>query len=384
MKRIAIFCDGTWNRSNQHFPTNVVGLFQALPEQAGDGTRQEKRYFEGIGTGGKGSRLADLLDRYGGGAFGWGLRAKIEEAYRWLAEVYAPGDRIHIFGFSRGAYTARSLGGLIRSAGIPTPANRHRIPEAMARYRVRTTSQYDPTHPRSDAQAAFRWSFSPWTVTGREEVAWRERTGKAPGLKIDIAFLGVWDTVGALGVPGVLGTIARPFNAKYLFHDTDLSSLVGAARHALATDEARPFYPPTTWRNLAALNAGNPARPYRQEWFPGEHGIVGGGGRERGISSYAATWIAAGAREAGLEFDAAALAGFEGARAFGGPLTNGQRRLFRKFRTADAATEDVADCALHRLAFGGADRSRYDPVTLHPLREMIRDRLPRARDPGFP
>jgi uncharacterized protein (DUF2235 family) len=383
LKRIAIFCDGTWNGSDADFKTNVWHLYDAVLQGTQDGVETVVRYFPGIGTGNKGDWLTDKIDQYGGGAFGWGLLGKIETAYRWLAETYRPGDAIYIFGFSRGAYTARSLGGLIRSAGIPDAANLHRIGEAIARYRTRTERDSDPTHPRSDAQAAFRWSFSPATVTGREEADWRARTGKPPGVRIDIAYMGIWDTVGALGVPGVLGTIARPFNAKYLFHDTELSSLVASGRHALATDEARPFYPPTLWTNIDDLNRGKPARPYRQEWFPGDHGIVGGNGAERGVSNYTLGWIAEGAREAGLGFDAGKLGVFDAARRFGGALSNGRRRLLRRARTASAGDQEVADCTLHRLAFGAEDGSRYDPPTLWPLRARFAGRLPAGRETAF-
>jgi uncharacterized protein (DUF2235 family) len=383
LKRIAIFCDGTWNAPDAAFRTNVWHLYDAVLQGPHDGAETVARYFPGIGTGRKGDWLADKIDQYGGGAFGWGLLGKIEKAYRWLAETYRPGDAIYIFGFSRGAYTARSLGGLIRSAGIPDAANRHRIGEAITRYRTRTERDTDPTHPRSDEQAAFRWSFSPETMTGSEEVEWRKRTGRPLGVKIDIAYLGIWDTVGALGVPGVLGAIAKPFNARYLFHDTELSSLVAAGRHALATDEARPFYPPTLWTNIDELNRGKPARPYRQEWFPGDHGIVGGSGAERGVSNYALDWIAEGARDAGLGFDAGKLDGFRAARRFGGALSNGRRRLLRKARTAAPEDQDVADCTLHRLAFGGEDGSRYDPGTLWPLRPRFAGRLPAERQTAF-
>ncbi len=303
MKRIAIFCDGTWNRHDAAHPTNVVQLAQAVKLTASDGRKQQVFYRLGVGSGRGGNILAKSMDRVLGGAMGWGLNENIEDAYRDLIFCYEPGDEIHIFGFSRGAYTARSLAGLIRSCGIPPRENVARVPEAIARYKSR-----DPdTKPDDPASFLFRADFAPFTATSQTEFNWRQKAN--PGLCeiVKIAYVGVWDTVGALGVPGYW--ISAPiFNKQYAFHDADLSRSVGSARHAVAIDERRRTFPPAMWSNLDYLNRDKTEdRPYLQEWFPGDHGSVGGGGDLQGLSANTLGWIAEGAMNAGLELNLEAL-----------------------------------------------------------------------------
>jgi len=140
------------------------------------------------------------------------------------------------------------------------------------------------------------------------ERAKKFRTDYVPTPEPEIAYLGVWDTVGALGIPNYF-RIARFFNGKYRFHDTDLSNKVKSARHAVAIDETRRSFEPALWSGFDEMNraAGKdptaPDAPYQQKWFPGVHSAVGGGGDYRGISDQALEWIWAGARLAGLELD---------------------------------------------------------------------------------
>ena len=311
MKRIAIFCDGTWNRHDAQHPTNVVQMAQAVKHTAEDGRSQQVFYFLGVGSGKGSNALARATDRAMGGALGWGLIQNIEDAYRSLVFCYEPGDEIYIFGFSRGAYTARSLAGLIRSCGIPPRENVHRIPEAIERYRTRNR---DETKPNDPSSFLFRAEFAPFTATSEEEWNWRQATRPGMCVRLEIAYLGVWDTVGALGVPGYW--FAAPLlNRKHQFHDADLSRSVKAARHAVAIDERRKTFPPAQWTNLDRLNRSALGLeegadlgatdmenwPYREEWFPGDHGSVGGGGDRRGLSAYTFDWIADGAQLAGLD-----------------------------------------------------------------------------------
>ena len=303
MKRIAIFCDGTWNRSDAEFQTNVVKLSLAVAHTGEDGVTQQLLYMPGVGSGRGSTGLAKRVDRWGGGLFGWGMTENIEEAYRHLAFSYQPGgggepgDEVYVFGFSRGAFTARSLCGLMRSCGIPSRDNVRRIPEAIARYRSRARN----THPDHKDSFAFRQEFSPWLHTSDLERQWREAQGEGYSRPLTIKYLGVWDTVGALGVPKVL-PFAPVFNRKHQFHDAALSRSVVSARHAVAIDERRVTYPPTLWDNLDELNAlhRDVDRPFRQEWFPGDHGSVGGGGDVVGLSNLTMHWIAEGAVAAGL------------------------------------------------------------------------------------
>lgn len=133
MKRIAIFCDGTWNQADQSrdgepCPTNVVRLAFRVARRGGDGTPQIVYYGPGVGTG-------NTLDRITGGAFGHGLEENLYQAYLFLIANYEPGDEIYLFGFSRGAFTARSLAGMVRKCGILTTARANRYADAVALYR---------------------------------------------------------------------------------------------------------------------------------------------------------------------------------------------------------------------------------------------------------
>lgn len=310
MKRLAIFCDGTWNRADAPTPTHVVRLAQAVAPVGADGVTQVPFYVPGVGVGQGVTRLARFSDKIMGGALGWGLDDRIVEAYRALIFAWDPGDEIFIFGFSRGAYTARSLAGLIRSAGIPPATATDRIPEAMDMYRARGRD----THPDSEASKLFRADLSPDTPTSQEDADWRVARGMAARDPLQLSYLGVWDTVGALGVPGFFGLFARILNQRYAFHDAELSRSVAAARHAVAIDERRRLFPPALWSNLDRLNRrndddpGGDPEPYRQLWFPGNHGIVGGSGRVPELSAFPTAWIAEGAETQGLTFRADRLA----------------------------------------------------------------------------
>ncbi len=279
LKRLAIFCDGTWNKPENENATNVERLSEQIPEKDPSGNIQKSFYLTGVGEGRGDTRWRRFFDKFIGGALGLGLDERIIRAYSWLAHEYLPGDEIYIFGFSRGAYTARSLAGMIRAAGLPNEANLHRIPEAFDRYRDRD----ERTKPGSPESAKWRLGYAPLVHTGEAEKLWREDRGHPPGDALTVAYLGIWDTVGALGVPGVLGLLAERFNATFLFHDLVLSRSVTAGRHAIAIDERRRLYEPTPWINLDQLNGNDPARPFRQEWFPGDHGKVGGNSPSRGL-----------------------------------------------------------------------------------------------------
>ena len=302
MKRIAIFIDGTWNRPDAENPTNVLRLARCVKHfDRETDTPQYVIYSPGVGAGRGNTRLARRMDRLFGGSLGWGLLDIIEETYRNLVFAYEPGDELYIFGFSRGAFAARSLVGLIRSCGIAPRAHMARIPEALRRYVSR-----DPKgHPEDPESYLFRADFAPLTATSDSEYTWRRKRGDSEAIRLTIDYLGVWDTVGALGLPGFVPGAAR-FNAQYRFHDTNLSSSVLAARHAVALDERRATFPPSLWSNLDELNTRRADRPvpaYQQQWFPGDHGSVGGGGSRVGLSSIAMNWIAQGAEKAGLSLN---------------------------------------------------------------------------------
>jgi uncharacterized protein (DUF2235 family) len=301
MKRIAVFCDGTWNSPTKLDWTHVVNLYNAVDQKAGV---QIAHYFPGVGTGSANAGFfGNLLNRVGGGAFGWGLEHNIKLAYAYVCKVYEPGDEILIFGFSRGAYTARSLAGMIRKCGILVDYGSPALSRAFRTYKTAGAAN----HPDAPAIREWRRLHSPRFATSEEERVARD-DGSA---LVKISYIGVWDTVGSLGIPAVLlGSIASIWNKKYEFHDTDLSSLVSSARQALALDERRAFFLPSPWNNLddsdagPGLNRGDTSedRPFQQLWFVGDHGIVGGSGESDCLSAITLQWIAEGAQRVGLTF----------------------------------------------------------------------------------
>ena len=189
MAIIAIFCDGTWNDKTSDDPTHVAQLAAACAQNKD----QTVLYFAGVGTGsGMISYLGRWLSTVGGGLFGWGLNRNIKAAYIDLCRVYQPGDKAMIFGFSRGANTARSLVGMIRKSGILADPTQHNLTRAFRLYRSRGAFNVTDT-PRVWAQ---RRKLSPDFATSAADVIRRSDHSYL----VRIAYLGVWDTVGALGI----------------------------------------------------------------------------------------------------------------------------------------------------------------------------------------
>lgn len=262
-RRLILFLDGTWNEDGVvDEDTNVVRLRDALAygiysENADllrNGTETEFSsrpygdfdyyifYERGVGTG-------PGLDRILGGALGLGLDTNVRRAYKFLSRHYRPGSEIFIFGFSRGAYTARSLAGYVGSAGL-----------LLDKY--------------CDAEMEDRaWSYyrtSPNDRLPAIGVALKQFTHPADELRISC--LGVFDTVGALGIP--IAGLYRLNRSKYEFHDVELSPVVQVNLHALAIDEHRPEFRASVWRvNKYVLTSG----AVEQTWFCGAHSDIGGG-----------------------------------------------------------------------------------------------------------
>ena len=362
MKRIVICCDGTWKRLDARCPTNVVRLAQAVIPRGPDGVEQMLYHLDGVGTGRGTGRLARALDRALGGAFGQGLMGTIEAAYRFLIFNHAPGDEIYLFGFSRGAFCARSLAGLIRNCGILDRRSAAAIPEALALYQARGGR----SHPDAAEALAFRRRHAQPAFTSAADRAARPEATEL----LRLAYLGVWDTVGSLGLPARF-CLAELVNQPLRFHDTRLSKGVEAARHAVAIDEHRGSFPPTLWDNLDALNAETGAGRYAQMWFPGDHASVGGGGEARALSDGALIWIAEGAAERGLALDPAALAEWRAGcdplgplrASRGGGLMDALLELAPAERAGPGRISDVAEAALARFR---ADPS-YRPAALRRL-----------------
>ena len=271
-KRLIVCCDGTWNTADQaqdghSCPTNVTKLALAVASEDSAGERQHVYYHRGVGT--------SRWDRLRGGAFGVGLSRNVLDAYRFLIDNYEPGDVLYFFGFSRGAFTARSTVGMVRNCGVLRRENAGRIDEAWALYRSAADK------PSGVASPLFRRAYS-----------------HVPRIR----FIGVWDTVGGLGIP-VLGPrllkpVVRWLNHRWEFHDTRLSTWVDGAFHALAIDERRAAFEPTLWHQ----QPGADRQELKQVWFSGVHCDVGGGYTDTSLSDLALLWMVDRARQYGLEF----------------------------------------------------------------------------------
>lgn len=277
MKNIVICCDGTWNTPDDTqqgvpAPTNVVKLYNSIAAQDGLGNQQHRYYHPGVGT--DGSRWDKLV----GGGTGAGLNKNIMSAYRELCDHYQPGDNLFLFGFSRGAYTVRSLVGLLSYAGLLDLTG---LPESEAWKRIERIFKKGY---RGKSEVRSDWANEGWTFIN---------SALEP---IPVRFLGVWDTVGSLGVPDDMALLNILDNLHdYSFHDTTLSRTVQTARHALSMDEQRASFQPTLWTH-------DPAGDAKQIWFPGVHSDVGGGYRETGLSDGALKWMIEEAQNCGLVF----------------------------------------------------------------------------------
>ncbi len=260
-KRIAFCADGTWDSSTSH--TNVYKLYKALIIAAD----QIPLYDDGVGA--DGNPIIKIV----GGAFGTGLWEKIKEGYKKISHIYEAGDQVYLFGFSRGAYTARSLAGMIAASGLPT----QNFTDDMV-------------------EIAFD--------------AYRDKPNRADKLKKlancnldpnpEITMVGVWDTVGSLGIPSAIGQIDP---IAYGFLDTSLNPKIKHGCHALAIDERRGQFPPTLWTGQPVAG-----QTLEQVWFTGAHSDVGGGEPDdlpgtTALSDITLGWMMNKASSFGLQFD---------------------------------------------------------------------------------
>ena len=190
MKRLVFCFDGTWNRIDAAHSTNVVMTAESVLPLASSNVSQLIYYHEGVGTG--------RWDRIRGGVFGTGLVQNLADAYRFLIFNHTPGDEIYVFGFSRGAYTARSFVGLIGCCGILLRKDAGKVKDAVERYRER-----DKSEAYAESMMRFRLDHSPQISISEREDEWRAKQlpGSQPAPRLLITYLGVWDTVGALGIP---------------------------------------------------------------------------------------------------------------------------------------------------------------------------------------
>jgi uncharacterized protein (DUF2235 family) len=253
-RNLVVLFDGTWNKRSTR--TNVIRMRESIRSSGRDDGQQPVFYDEGVGT--------KWWNRLSGGAFGRGLSENIQEGYAWLSRHCVRDDAIYVFGFSRGAYTARSLVGLIRKCGLLNSVTDANVELAYELYREKSIA------PTDTKAVEFRAKHS------------REAR---------VRFIGVWDTVGALGIPISQVPFSRDF---YQWHDTELSKIVDYAIQAVAVDEHRKDFGVTLWSKLKPENV-----KVEQRWFAGAHSDVGGG--EGGaLPNLALRWLQDMAEEAGL------------------------------------------------------------------------------------
>jgi len=274
MKRIIICADGTWNvrdqvdeESGKRRPTNVTKIARGIRPRARDGVDQVVFYHDGLGTSGP-------MDKVTGGAFGTGIEDNIRNLYRAIVYNYEPNDELYFFGFSRGAFTVRTLSGFMKFVGLVEKDDDYYVPEIYNCYET------------NKRQGSREWEAAFHNIKG---------TRPCP----PITCIGVWDTVGALGAPGVIGKVASVFNGnKYAYHDVGLNDFVLNAFHALAIDERRRPFAPTLWTRPTGW-----AGQLEQAWFPGVHSNVGGGYKPDGLANEALHWIVSKAEKLGLDVD---------------------------------------------------------------------------------
>ncbi|MGH8125077.1 MAG: DUF2235 domain-containing protein [Rhodanobacteraceae bacterium] len=284
-RRLVVFFDGTWNKAQTR--TNVERLWKRVAPADTAGNEQICKYVAGVGVK---PGIGHLL----GGAFGLGLSGNVKEGFQWLSKQWREDDELWLFGFSRGAYTARSLGGLIRKCGLL----RHDAEGEVA---------------AADVDAAYRLYRNDLHPDDPEMQAFRAARSR----DVLIRFIGVWETVGALGIPGVASWFPFARN-RYAFHDTDLSRIVRYAYQALALDEHRHDFKPAKWtRPKISLKSGEKPNAWKpgqieveQRWFVGAHSDVGGGEKTDGaghspdtLPEITLAWMQSRAAGAGLAFN---------------------------------------------------------------------------------
>jgi len=320
MKRLVVLCDGTWLDADGLRTSNVVHMSRIIEARTPQGIEQVVYYQEGLGQG-----AASGIGRLRAAAFGDGIDREIQALYRFLVHNYCEGDELFLFGFSRGAYAVRSCIGLLRNAWLLRREYAALIPRAYHVYRTKW-------HADADNARRFR---------------------EPHAREVRVRFLGVWDTVGALGIP--VDLLPGLDSERYAFHDTTISRIIDNACQALAIDERRKAFAPTIWQTRAGRSRTE------QAWFSGGHSDVGGGQHQAGLSHISLRWMAEQAERCGLAID---------------------HRLLDTITSSNAEEVVHNSIALPMRALGTAERpigQRNSDETLHPSAEQRYLRDPRYR-----
>jgi len=287
-KNIIICSDGTGNTAIKGRGTNVFKIFESvdLNGHRFDPTLapQVAIYDDGVGT--ESFKLLRLF----GGAFGWGLGRNVQQLYKELCRIYDAGDRIYLFGFSRGAFTARSLAGFILRCGI---IDVHKLGDSET-FEAAVKRAYNVYRNCYRTTLARFFRGAP---DGREAAEFKAAHCHPDGL---IRFVGVWDTVDAVGLPIKLADIINASIYPFKFPNLELSERVEHAAHALAIDDERKSFHPLLWDETNQHK--KPHQKLEQVWFAGAHSNVGGGYPKQGMSLVALDWMMSKAEAADLRF----------------------------------------------------------------------------------
>jgi uncharacterized protein (DUF2235 family) len=288
-RNIVVCCDGT---NNQFGPenTSVVRLVQVLDR---DPAAQILYYDPGVGTlpqPGVLTRVGKTVSRWRDLAFATGLRGKVEDAYTHLMDFWEAGDRVFLFGFSRGAYTARVLAGLLYALGLLPRGNHHLVPYVMKLFgAVRDRGSKVGDSPEEDNKDSDDQAWTYWRLCEEFRTTFaRPVPGCPDDRRFRVHFLGVWDTVSSVG--WVWDPVTFPYTAR--------NPGIDIARHAVSIDERRWFFRQNLLKQA-------PGQDLQELWFPGVHADVGGGYPERdgGLWWTPFEWMLGEAERAGLRVD---------------------------------------------------------------------------------
>ncbi len=273
MRKLVVLCDGTWNSADSEHTTNVIKVRDALSDKNG---KEVQKYIYDAGVGASGNWLRRCYE----GATGAGLSKNIRDVYAGLMDEFNKGDQIYLFGFSRGAYTVRSLAGMIRNCGILKKTSDPDETSALVKKAFKLYRSSDAAdHPKGKNAKAFREQYAVEDVS-------------------PIHFIGVWDTVGALGNPIWSNS---PLSRINKFHDTGLSSIVANAYQALSVDEKRLNFKACLWDQPKSVQDEG-KQVLKQVWFAGVHADVGGGYADTTYSDIPLKWMMENATACGLVF----------------------------------------------------------------------------------
>ncbi|EHK41130.1 hypothetical protein TRIATDRAFT_295093 [Trichoderma atroviride IMI 206040] len=314
-KRLIVCCDGTWMNSDNGYneptlgnpqptlqvPSNVTRISRCFKRRCQDGTLQVMTYESGVGTG------SNAIDTFTGGAFGLGLSERVRDAYSYLCVNHIDGDEIFLVGFSRGAFTARSVAGMVGNLGLLTREGLEYFYPIFKDMENWNNDGYKDEFPGQPFDNKPKGPNAAAVYRERLEKLGYTRVYQENGDLIKIKAVCVWDTVGSLGIPKIpwLEKIGiHPANKEYRWHDTSLSDRIEHAFQALALDETRAPFSPAVWERLPQNKM---TTELRQVWFPGNHGNCGGGWPDQEAADASLAWMMDQMASVGVEFDLSCL-----------------------------------------------------------------------------